>query len=229
MPLPRSLVSLYPLRQMCHALAIMRIFEIGLGILIIAVPVALPLAWFDTPLWADLACVVSGLFLIAHGTSGKKKDLGVNRKEPVRLNIPEMEITLHEGFPYEATGESQGKTVSTVRIGIKNWGDTDLTGCKVYIDAIDPMPATGETPIVLNEGLILPHGYPEVLVDIASQLEDMNQYSFASAEPSSYLDDKTPRSIVVKVEASECQRSASFRIWTDDKKHLHIRLISHIS
>jgi len=203
-------------------------FEIGLGILIAAVPVALPRVWFDSPLWADMACIVTGLFLIAHGSSGKKRNAGANRKEPLRLNIPEMEIVLHEGFPYEATGESQGKTVSTVRIGIKNWGDTDLTGCRVYIDAIDPMPDACETPIMLNAGVDLPCDFPEILVDIATQQEDMNQYRFASGEASNSLDDATPRTIIVKIEAEECHRAASFRIWTDEQKHMHIRLVSHI-
>ena len=186
------------------------------------------MVWFDTPLWADLACIATGLFLIAHGASGKKSNASVNRKEPLRLNIPEMEIMLHEGFPYEATGESQGKTVSTVRIGIKNWGDTDLTGCKVYIDAIDPMPSACKTPIMLSKGVEIPCDYPEILVDIATRQEGMNQYRFIAEEASNYLDDETPRTIVVKVEAEECHRGASFRIWTDEQKHMHIRLVSHI-
>lgn len=204
-------------------LAAMNKYEIGIGILLGLVPIT----WPDPPPWAEYVFGFPALFLVVHGLLGEKIKEGLNTA-PTRIDIPEIEIIMHEGAPYEVTGESDGKTLSKIRMGIRNFGDSTITDCKVYIDAIDPMPAAIELPIVLHEGLEMPYRYPEVLVDIASQWTHTNQYRFSSEEPSDDLDDETPRTIVVKAEAAQCRRGASFRIWTDKEKRMHIRLISHI-
>jgi len=206
-------------------------FEIGSGIIIGTIAVL----WPNAPYWAEYTCVIIGLLLMAHGALGGRIEEAINNKEPLRTDFPGFDIVLHEGVPYEAMGESQGKALSIIRIGIKNTGDSPISNCKVYIDGINPVPAKCDTPIVLKEGLNLPVDFPEVLVDIASQREDMNRYRFtaaaeegASDEPSDYLDDETPRIVMVKAESAECQRNASFKIWSDDRKRMHIRLIGHV-
>jgi len=175
------------------------------------------------------------LLLFMYRAMGGKFRIGKAEEEPPPPNVPELDIILHEGAPYEITEIPDGQALSTIRIGVKNSGDSDITNCRVCIDAIDPVPAAIEVPIMLQEALYLPHMFPEILVDIATQRGGMNQYRFSasladgiSEKPSVYLDDATPRTLVVKVEAAECRQGASFKIWTDKEKHMHIKLISRI-
>ncbi len=202
----------------------MKKFEIGLGILLGAAVII----WPDPPYWAAFSFSSIAVLLIVHGAFGERINKIINDEEPVRSIVSEMDIILHEGAPYEVTENVDGKSLSTIRMGIRNFGDSAITDCKVFIDAIDPMPAAVELPIVLQKGLDMPCRYPEVLVDIASQRGDRDHYSLASAGASSELDDKTPRTIVVRAEAAQCRRGASFKIWTDKERYMHIRLISHV-
>jgi hypothetical protein len=156
---------------------------------------------------------------------------------PTLAGAPVIEICFEKRAPYQVSDIQQGRVLSTVRIGIRNTGGGALSNCRVYVEKIAPPPYLpgGDTPRLLAEtGFTIRWDDPEKLVDVATHWEHVKQYRFITppgwfAETLNYIEDATPRTIVIKVEASECQRSASFRISTDEKKALHLDYIGYVS
>jgi hypothetical protein len=122
----------------------------------------------------------------------------------------------------------QGERVlSTVRV--KNSGTGPLSNCKVYIEKMSPIEnLVNRLPMLLEGGgFTLRHDDPEKFVDIASRWNHVDKFRFtapygAFAETLKFIDDKLTRTIVLKVDAFECQRSATFEIWTDTRRRLSI-------
>jgi hypothetical protein len=147
-----------------------------------------------------------------------------------------IEISFGSGAPYQETKISQGHVLSTVRIGLSNPGETPLGNCRVYIDKISPEPPLpGGLPILLEgAGFTLRHDDPEKLVDIATHWDHVDKFRFNSpasggfAETLLFIDDEPARTFVVKIEATGCQRSATFRLSTDDSRALHLDFIGYV-
>jgi hypothetical protein len=150
---------------------------------------------------------------------------------------PSIEICFEKRAPYEVSDVQHHHVLSTVRIGLRNSGGGALSNCKVYVDKISPEPSIpGGLPVLLEDaGFTLRHDDPEKLVDIASHWDHVDKYRFSApigggfAEAVWYIDDQPQRTIVIKVVASECQRSATFKISTDESKALHLEYIGYVN
>jgi len=147
-----------------------------------------------------------------------------------------IEICCKPGAPYGVSEISHGHILSTVRIGLKNSGERPVSNCKVFIDKIAPLPdLAGGLPILLEgDGFMLRPDDPETLVDIAAHWDHLSKYRFQAphglfAETLNYLDDRTERSIVIKIEATECQKSALFKMWTDESKKLRLQYVADVA
>jgi hypothetical protein len=148
-----------------------------------------------------------------------------------------VEIAFRKAAPYEETKVSHHHVLSTVRIGLTNPGGTPLSNCKVYIEAISPEPAIlGGLPILLEGGgFTLRHDDPEKLIDIATHFDHVDKFRFNApangvfAETLNFIDDQPSRTILVKIEATGHQRSASFRLSTDDAKALHMEFLGYVN
>jgi hypothetical protein len=166
----------------------------------------------------------------------RRKATRAESKEDEVKAPPQIEIGFEAGFPYEIT-ELRGEHVfSAVRIGIKNAGGGVLSNCRVFVDRISPMPEiVGGLPLELEEkGFNIRSDDPEKIVEIASHWNHMNQLRFSApaatfAEGINYIDDKNPMTFVVRVAATECQRSATFKLETDTEKALHLRFVGYMS
>jgi len=151
-------------------------------------------------------------------------------------SAPRIEICFEKRAPYEVVNVQQHHVLSTARIGVKNSGGAALSNCKVHIDRISPEPPIlGGWPILLEGGgFSLRHDDPEKLVDVAAHWDHMDKFRFngphgSFAESLHYIDDKEQRTFVLRVEALECQRSASFKIWTDETRAIHLEYIGYVS
>ena len=86
-----------------------------------------------------------------------------------------------------------------------------------------------------GSGFLLRYDDPEKLVDVATHWDHVDKFKFSAstggafAETLMFIDDKVLRIIVLKVEASECQRSASFRIWTDETRTLRLECVGYVN
>jgi hypothetical protein len=147
---------------------------------------------------------------------------------------PQIEICSKSGGPYEISEIIKGRVRSAVRIGIRNSGGSPLSNCRVYIEGVSPPPAhVGLFPALLNGGsFVLRHDDPEKLIDIAVYFDHLKKYKFATpiggliaAETLNYIDEMEQRSFVVKVAATECSKSAMFKILVDETKKLRLRYI----
>jgi hypothetical protein len=133
--------------------------------------------------------------------------------------------------------EPRGDRVSsTVRVGIRNSSGAALSNCKVYIDQVAPEPPIpGGFPILLNsEPFLVRHDDPERRIDIAYQWNHVDTFKFAApisgnfSDALMYIPSQPPRTIVIKVKASECQRSATFRLMVDSEKVIHLEFVRYI-
>jgi hypothetical protein len=143
---------------------------------------------------------------------------------------PEIELCFEPGTPYEAVEISHGHVLSTVRIGLKNVGRSPISNCKIFIDKMSPeAPLPGGLPILLEGGgFVLRHDEPEKYIDIASQWDHFDKFRFNSrpgwwAETMSYINNDIERVISIRIEATELQTTALFKIWTDETKKLHLK------
>ncbi|HEV8015755.1 MAG TPA: hypothetical protein VGP48_09495 [Stellaceae bacterium] len=151
---------------------------------------------------------------------------------------PQIDIHFEKRSPYEVSKIQAHHVLSTVRIGLRNSGGGALSNCKVYIDAVSPETAyPGGFPLLLDQdGFTIRHDDPEKLIDIAGRFDHVDKFKFSAPVPggfwdagaSHYVDADIARTIVIKVEATERQRSATFRIWCDETKALHLEFISYV-
>ena len=193
------------------------------------------------PNWLFIA-VSLGVIVICRLAKLRLKDSVVGQSpKPVfstsEKSAPQIEIHHQPKVPYEVSEIQHGHVLSTVRIGITNSGSRSLSNCKVYIEKIAPEPPLpGGLPIQLaGAGFTLRHDDPEKLVDVAAHWDHVDKFRFSAPaggtfyESLSYIESRQPRTIMIKVVAVECQRCASFRIWTDDTKAIHLKFIGYAS
>jgi hypothetical protein len=149
-----------------------------------------------------------------------------------------IRIAFKSGAPYEVTDVQHQRVLSTVRIGLLNSGGTPISNCKVYIDKVSPEPSLpGGLPILLEGGgFALRHDEPERLIDVATHWNHVSQFRFNSpigggfSDTLMFIDDGPARTIVIKVEAIGVhERRASFRLWTDDSKALHLNHLGDVN
>lgn len=156
---------------------------------------------------------------------------------PSRSAVPKIEICFEKGAPYEVIEATHGRVKSTVRIGLKNIGGVTLANCKVSIEKIVPEPSIpGGLPLLLDgAGFTLRYDDPEKHVEIATHWNHVDKYRFSLPlhgglwTTTEYIEDQPERTILVRVEASGYQRSASFRISVDDSKALHLAFLGYVS
>ncbi len=194
----------------------------------------------QVPNWL-LAAMLPGaaaIYFIAHATDKMQRRQSSNTDPRVPWNpAPHIEIHHQQNAPYEVSAIQHHHVLSTVRIGITNSGSRPLSNCKVYVEKIAPEPALpGGLPILLDgAGFTLRHDDPEKFVDVAAHWDHVDKFRFSApigggfAETLSYIKSRQPLTIMIKVVAVECQRCASFRIWTDDAKAMHLQFISYVS
>jgi len=149
---------------------------------------------------------------------------------------PQIEIRFEKRAPYEVSEIQHHHVLSTVRIGICNSGGSPLSNCRVLLEKMAPeLPIMGSFPILMvSDRFTLRPDDPEKLIDIATHFDHVDKFRFNGpvstfAESLNYLDDKQPLTIVLRVEAVECQRSASFRFWTDANRAVHLEMIGYVS
>jgi len=197
----------------------------------------------ESPLWgfSPLACLTVGSAILVSRHFewiGRKERLSEIAIRPVSVSgPPAIEIRFEKRAPYEVSDVQNGHVLSTVRIGIRNVGGSALSNCRVYIEKISPPPYLpgGDGPRQLaDSGFTIRWDDPEKFVDVATHWDHVNQYRFQTpqgwfAETLNFLDDSIVRTIVIKVEAFECQRSASFKISTDAEKAIHLDYIGYVA
>ena len=164
-----------------------------------------------------------------------------NRAEQVAATAAKgpgaIEICFKAGAPYEVSEIVESVVKSTVAIGIRNSGGRPISNCKVYIESISPPPRHGRKgPIILSDsGFLLNPSSPEKIVEIATHWDHFGpMYRFSEPHlggfsgPQSLMDTEVKRTIVVKVVASECQKSAMFHVWLDESDRLRLRLVADV-
>jgi len=118
-------------------------------------------------------------------------------------------------------------------LGLKAVG-RPFFNCSIFIEKIVPEAnIVGGLPIRLEgSGFDLRPDEPEKLLDIAYQWEHMNQFRFsAPIAPAyggalNYLEDSIERTIEIRIAVGrEFQKTATFKIWTDESKKLHLKPI----
>ncbi|HJU19706.1 MAG TPA: AIPR family protein [Stellaceae bacterium] len=105
------------------------------------------------------------------------------------------------------------------------------------VDKISPEPSLPGGPSMLldGSGFTLRHDDPEKLIDIAGHWDHVNKYRFCTPpsggfyESLNYIDDEVTRIFIIKIYATETQRSASFRISTDAERALHLEFVGYIN
>jgi hypothetical protein len=175
-----------------------------------------------------------GLFLFCKTRPTIQKDEPINKQ----TRAPKIEICFAPGAPYELSEIIHGRVKSTVRIGIRNSGDSPLSNCKVYIESVSPPSAhVGLFPALLDgSSFVLRHDDPEKLIDIAFYWNHLKQYRFStpvggfiSSKSLNYMNETEQRDFVIKFVATECQKSAMFKILVDETKTLRLKYISDAS
>ena len=183
-----------------------------------------------------LALPVSGGVFLVGNLVGKTSSGRVGPNSALGASAPQIEITHRATAPYEVSDIQHQHVLSTVRIGLTNPGGAALSNCKVYVEKIAPEPPLpGGLPILLDgAGFTLRHDDPEKLVDIAALWDHVGKFRFSApvggtfAEALGYIDANTSRTIIIRVVAVECQRSASFRLWIDGAKAMHLEFIGYV-
>ena len=189
----------------------------------------------NVPNWllvSILVPVIAAYALLAEAR--RRKGIPDRSSPPPSLaSPPQIEIRHHPESPYEITEIQRHHVLSTVRIGITNLGGRPLSNCKVYVEKIAPDPSIS-LPILLDgAGFMLRHDDPEKLVDIAAQWDHIDKFRFSAplgggfADAASYIASGQARTITIKVIAVECQRSASFKLWTDAEKAMHLEFLGY--
>ncbi|MFM0382745.1 hypothetical protein [Paraburkholderia dipogonis] len=142
-----------------------------------------------------------------------------------------IEIYTEGGRPFQESTIESGHVLSTVRVGIKNFGGKTLSNYRVYVEKVSPPDELiPQVSVLLGANVFtLRPDDPEQLVEVAAHWDHMVQFRFSTPaatgfyEALQYLDGQTKRTFVNRVSARECERSALFEIWADDSKKLHLR------
>jgi hypothetical protein len=188
--------------------------------------------WPALPPWAGTPALGIGFFLI--WLDWRRTKAKIANKQVTVQKPSKIEICFKSSAPYEASDIAHGRVLSTVRIGVKNSGGSPLSNCKVYIESVSPPPAhAGMFPAMLDNGsFALRHDDPEKLIDVATYWEHAGKYRFStplggylSEKSLDYIDGNEPRTFVIKAVATECTKSAVFKILVDESKTLRLKYI----
>lgn len=193
------------------------------------------------PQWLTWACagvalalvVVAGItYLRRQLASGASNTAPVSYRDQYRI-----EIHTESGRPYQDSAVESGHVLSTVRVGIKNFGEKTISNCRVYVEKVTPSDELlPQTSMLLGAGIFhLRSDDPEHLVEVAAHWDHMVQFRFSTPaaagffEAMQYMDGHTKRTFVIRVSARECERSALFEIWADDSRKLHLKLLNYLN
>jgi hypothetical protein len=190
----------------------------------------LPHPYSDYVGWSLIAFSIIGLILLSiyHLISRYLSRKKISKGD--LLFVQKLEIRFKPSAPYETASISNGHMLSTVKIGLVATGGLSLSNCKIYVEKISPHPSfPGGFPMLLaDQNFTIRHDDPERFVEIASHWDHAKQFRFSSppgwwAETLNYIDDSTPYTIELRIKAKpEYEKSAIFRIWTDESKQLHM-------
>jgi hypothetical protein len=144
-----------------------------------------------------------------------------------------IDICFEPQPPYETNEISNGRGLSTVRIGLKAFGKT-FSNCQIFIEKIAPQPPLpGGMPILLADSVpMLRPDDPEAFVMIAQHWDHVDKYRFSAPTPPidvrlTYIDDQPPRLIEIKIkarnDAGDFIKTATFKILVDDAKKIHLQ------
>ncbi|AUT74055.1 hypothetical protein [Paraburkholderia hospita] len=186
-------------------------------------------------LWAAIT-----VFLVAFGVSAllrrRPSDNGSADDSASTLE-PKIAIVTGEAAPYGITDVQAGQVNSSVKIGIKNAGGKTLSNCKVYIEKISPQLNSPGGPSLLLDGtgFQLRHNDPEKFIEVAAHWGNNDKFRFSIPagvgffDSSLWMDDDTRRTFAIRVNATECERSALFEIWADESRRLHLKFLNYIN
>jgi hypothetical protein len=199
-----------------------------------------PMKWFFAlgadPTYRMIATFIVGIAIgMWMDTVLRRRDsnkFGTNDMDASNIRAePTIHILFESREPYEVSEISaQGRVLSTVRIGFKATGKA-MSNCRVYIEKIAPIPPLpgGGFPLLLAKSdFMLRHDEPVTMIDIASHWDHINQWRFNApsgtfAETLCYIDDNISRVFELRIVSTEIQKTALFKIWTDESKQLHIK------
>jgi hypothetical protein len=144
-----------------------------------------------------------------------------------------IDIRFEPQPPYESSEITNERGLSTVRIGLKASGKT-FSNCRVYIEKIAPQPPLpGGMPILLaDDAPMLRQDDPETHIRIAQHWDHVGKYRFSAPLPPfdvhlTYIDDQPSRLIEIKItawsDAGEFLKTATFKIWVDDARKIHLQ------
>jgi len=179
-------------------------------------------------LWAAIT-----VFLLGFGvfTSLRKRSSDSDAVSTSQAALePKIEIITGPAAPYHETVPEGGHVKSTVKVGVKNVGGKTLSNCRVYVEKITP-PAVlpgGDSHLLKGDGFHLRHDDPEKLIDVAVHWDHTPTLRFSTPPPGGFfgatewIEDSPRRTFVIRVTATECEASATFEIWTDESRRLHL-------
>jgi hypothetical protein len=143
---------------------------------------------------------------------------------------PKIEISSGSGTPYELLEMIGERRKSVVKIGVRNSGDAIASNCAVLIDKLAPK-LVHERAYPIKLGIpefTLRHDDPEKFIEIAEYWAHVGQIRFNEplgatfSGPLTYFDAGIRYSIVAKIRAAECTRSALFDLWVDSSNQLRL-------
>jgi hypothetical protein len=173
-----------------------------------------------------------GMIIFGIGAAGYFWPSEISGPQKVaEVTQPTLDIRFEPRTPYETSEVASGHVLSAVKLGLKAEG-RPLLNCSIFIEKMAPeAKIVGGLPIRLEgSGFNLRPDDPEKVLDIAYQWEHMSQFRFSSpiapvyGGALNYLDDNIERTIEIKIAVgAEFQKTATFKIWTDAAKKLHLQ------
>lgn len=190
---------------------------------------------------AAVVTIANGFEKLWKARSGQQSAQSSNergaRASSGQLAPSPIEIRAERRAPYETSDVRGGRVLSSTAIGLRNSSGTPLSNCQVSVERIAPeTPIPGGWPLVLDGGgFTLRHDEPEKLVLVATHWSHVDKFRFNApavaagfAEQLMFIDDREPRTFVLRVAATEHQRSATLRLWTDDQRCIHLDWIGYL-
>lgn len=181
--------------------------------------------------WSLIAFSAAGVLALAIYDVVGRRSSGNKSSHFDSPPVQKVEVRLKPGPPYEMVEVRNGRTLSSVRIGLVTTGGMSLSNCKLYVEKIAPQPPLpGGLPILLaDQNFTIRHDDPERFVELAVHWDHVDKIRFSSqpgwfAETLNYIDDHVPRTIELRIKGEpEYEKSVTFKIWTDESRRLHLR------
>jgi hypothetical protein len=193
------------------------------------------LSSWEVWLWAAVT-VFLVVFIVATLLRRRTQGGEMVAASPVAALDPKIEILTGPDVPYHVTDVQSGQVNSTVKIGVKNGGGGILSNCKVYVEKISPSLNSPGGPSLLLDGtgFQLRHDDREKFIEVAAHWGNHDKFRFTTPigggffDTTQWMDDGTRRTFAIRVNATECERSALFEIWPDESKKLHLKFLNYI-